>query len=157
VPTGRLPKAVTDGTMAGLLGTAAMSVALLVEIRCTENGSKVVDYDASDHVVVAASKVLRYSPRSRLGRAALFQIVHWGYGSLVGIGRVRLGRALPAAAADAAFFSGCQAMALALFPMLGETPPPWRWRAQPLVSSFVLHALYAATVGAVARRRAGAR
>lgn len=153
MPNGRFTRAVTDGTLAGLAGTAAMSVLMAAELKLVDSGGRVVDYDASDHVVVAASKVLRRRPRSRVGRQLLFQCVHWGYGSLVGTARVALGEVASPVAADALFFAGSQAMALSLFPLLGDTPAPWRWRAQPLVSSFVLHGVYAAVTGLVVRRR----
>ena len=59
-------------------------------------------------------------------------------------------------AAAIAFFLACQGMAWTLFPLLGDTPPPWRWRRSLLVTSVAQHALYAGTVAAVSnefRRR----
>lgn len=131
----------------------------------------VLDYDDSVHVVIAASTLLRHvigwAPGTPRGRQVLFLVVHWGYGSVVGAGHVALQRALRrgrrrvtgstptgerdrrgAPAADLAFFVACQAMALALFPVLGDTPPPWRWGRRLLVTSLVQHAVYAGTVAA---------
>ncbi len=42
-------------------------------------------------------------------------------------------------------------MAFVLFPVLGGTPPPWRWKREMLLSSLGVHALYAGTVVAVSR------
>ena len=48
---------------------------------------------------------------------------------------------------------------LSLFPLLGRTPPPWRWPADVLATSFATHVAYVAGVAAVddassiARRR----
>ena len=52
-----------------------------------------VDFDASNHVVTAATAVLRRTPRTRAGRSALFLLVHWGYGSAVARRLSRLVRA----------------------------------------------------------------
>lgn len=114
---------------------------------------EILDYDDSDYVVVAASTLLRAvtgrAPSTPGGRKVLFLVVHWGYGSVVGVAhrglRSRIGRE---PTAGVAFFVGCQTMALSLFPLLGGTPPPWRWRRDLLVTSLVQHAIYAAVVAA---------
>jgi hypothetical protein len=117
-----------------------------------------VDYDTTGHVVTAASAVLRHRPATRAGRSALFLVVHWGYGSAVGAAypalRTRLGNQ---AAAGGLFYLGCQAMAMTLFPTLGGTSPPWRWRRSILLSSLAQHAVYAATVCVTEEALAGSR
>lgn len=138
-----------------------MTASLAIRARLRPDAQRPIDYDGSDHVVIAAAKVVRWNPSTPTGRAVLFNVVHWGYGSVVALEYERLRRLLGNdVEATAAFFAACQAMALALFPILGETPPPWRWRRGLLVSSFAQHALYAATVAAVSatfRRRRGNR
>jgi hypothetical protein len=42
-------------------------------------------------------------------------------------------------------------MACAMFPILGDTPPPWRWRNDVIVTSAGQHLVYAATTTAVLR------
>jgi hypothetical protein len=115
--------------------------------------TEILDYDDSDHVVIAASSVLRrisgWSPRGPRSRRALFWLVHWGYGSAVGAGHAELRHRLGEPAAGLAFFVGCQTMALSLFPLLGETPVPWRWKPRLLAVSLVQHAIYAVTVAGV--------
>jgi hypothetical protein len=141
------------GTAAGLAGTTMMTATLALEQRVRRGAPGPVDYDASPHVVTAAAAVLHRQPRTAAGRRALFLLVHWGYGSAVGIGYDLLRRRVsdPRLAA-ALFYAGCQAMAMTLFPTLGGTPPPWRWRRSILVSSLAQHAIYAATVAWVAER-----
>jgi hypothetical protein len=149
------------GVLGGTAGTAAMSVAALLRRRhyarrhgvAPEEAGVVLDYDDSDHVVVAASTVLQHvigwAPRSPRGRRTLFRLVHWGYGSAVGAAHVALQHAVRREpAAGLAFFAGSQAMALGLFPVLGGTPPPWAWERRLLVTSFVQHAIYAGAVAA---------
>lgn len=134
---------------AGLAGTTVMTATMRLEHHLRAPGSGPVDYDATGHVVTAAANVLHYRPRTAAGRHALFLLVHWGYGSAVGV-EYRLARRVlgSRAAAVAAFYAACQGMAFTLFPTFGETPPPWRWRRDMLMSSLVQHAVYAVAVGA---------
>ena len=167
------------GMVGGVAGSGAMVLAARLRRRryARRHGiapadiDEILDYDDSEHVVIAASTLLRHvigwAPRSPRGCQALFWLVHWGYGSVVGAGHValqhsprrsrrsvegstptgELGRG-GEPAADLAFFVGCQVMAFALFPVLGDTPPPWRWGRRLLVTSLVQHAIYAGTVAA---------
>lgn len=150
------------GVAAGAVGTAVMTATARLhrEIHDRRRGMRaadeILDYDDSDHVVVAASTVLRAvtgrAPTSPAGRRALFLLVHWGYGSVVGVAHGGLRAGIGGEpAAGVAFFVGCETMALSLFPLLGETPPPWRWRRDLLVTSLLQHAVYAAAVAATTR------
>jgi hypothetical protein len=136
-----------EGVAAGLMGTTAMTLTLWAERRARRRLSGPVDYDASDHVVTAACAVLGVTPSSDLQRKMIFLLVHWGYGSMVGVGYPGLLRITKKkVAAGILFYVGCQSMAFALFPTLGGTPPPWRWRRDMLASSLLQHAVYAGVV-----------
>ncbi len=150
------------GVIAGAAGTAAMTVTgrTYREVYARRRNkapadiTEILDYDESDHVVVAASTVLErvtgWAPRSAAGRRALFWLVHWGYGSAVGAAHAELRHRLDGEpAAGLAFFVGCEAMALSLFPVLGGTPVPWRWGPRLLTVSVLQHAVYAGTVAGV--------
>jgi hypothetical protein len=140
----------------GLAGTAVMTAAIAAETALRPDSDGPVDYDATDHVVLAASKVLgRPPPRSKRGRRHMFNAVHWGYGSAVALAYEPLRRRLGDGQAVVVFYAGCQAMALTLFPTLGGTPPPWRWKRELLASSFTVHAMYAGTVTVVSRTGRG--
>lgn len=143
--------------VAGLVGTTVMTMTMRIEHAVRGPGSGPVDYDATGHVVTAASNALHYRPRTTAGRRALFLLVHWGYGSAVGV-EYRLAQRVLGnrKAAVAAFYAACQGMAFTLFPTLGEAPPPWRWRRDVLISSLAQHAIYAVTVG-VATKQLDAR
>ena len=142
------PASTARGVVAGLAGTTVMTCTLKLESAARHNSSGPVDYDASGHVVTAAARVLHHRPRTGPGRTALFLLVHWGYGSAVGAGYPVLRARLDAPRAAALFYLGCQTMAMTLFPTLGGTPPPWRWRRAILLSSLAQHAIYAVTVSA---------
>lgn len=152
---------IARGVVAGAVGTGAMSLAAVIRRRryARRQGidaseiDVILDYDDSEHVVIAASTLLRHvigwAPRSAEGREALFWLVHWGYGSAVGTAHVGLQHLLGREPGPwLAFFAGSQAMALGLFPVLGDTPPPWRWERRLLVTSFVQHGIYAGAVAA---------
>jgi hypothetical protein len=38
---------------------------------------------------------------------------------------------------------------LTLFPLLGRTPPPWRWPPSVIATAFATHAAYVAAVAGV--------
>lgn len=150
------------GALAGAAGTAAMTgtARLRRALYARHHGiavsdiDRILDYDDSEHVVTAAStvlgSVLGWRPRTPAERTALFALVHWGYGSAVGVGHEGLrGLVGREPAAVLAFYLGCQVMALGLFPVLGDTPVPWRWRRDLLVTSIVQHGIYAGVVAAV--------
>lgn len=148
----RAIRALVRGVAAGFAGTAVMTATaaayawLRGPVRPDHEGvTPVVDFDNSDHVVIAAGTILQHHLSSPAGRHALFHLVHWGYGSAVGIARVLLGRTREPAA-TVVFLLGCQTMACTLFPIAGDTPPPWRWSREQLAVSIAQHAIYATTV-----------
>jgi uncharacterized membrane protein YagU involved in acid resistance len=143
-------RAAARGTTAGLIGTCAMTAGLAVEKHLRRNAPAPIDYDASDEVVTAASSVTdliaHWTPATDAQRRGLFLVVHWGYGSVVGSIYPLLRSRMSERVATVVFFAACQTMAMTLFPTLGTTPPPWRWRRSVLASSVVQHGIYAATV-----------
>jgi hypothetical protein len=146
---------VERGVLAGLVGTSAMTVGYAVEHRIRRSVDGPLDYDDSDAPAVAAARVLcalhvlRGQPGEETSKA-LGLLVHWGYGSAMGLAAVPLLHRARPVAATLAFTGGISVMAGALFPLLGGTPPPWRWKRDVVVTSLVQHLLYAAVVVAVA-------
>ncbi len=105
--------------------------------------------------MIAAARVLRFEPTTTRQRQLLFVLVHWGYGSFVGVGHEVLSRRFgPTPKSTAIFFAGVKTMAFTLLPPLGGTPVPWRWRRDVLATSLVQHAVYAVTTGLVVARLA---
>jgi hypothetical protein len=134
------------GYVTGTAGTAAMTATTAVQKRIRRDQDIPVDYDATRHVVTAASAVIRFEPRTHLQSEALFVVAHWGYGSAVAIGHRALRRRTTSPRAAVLFFAGCQSMAFVLLPVLGDTPPPWRWRRDVMASSLAHHLVYVAAV-----------
>jgi hypothetical protein len=142
-----ITSATARGLACGLTGTAAMTLTAACYARLRGESEQIIDYDTSEHVAIAAATVLRLHPYSAARERALFHLVHWGYGSAVGIAYEVIVHTVPSRRATAAiFFTGCQTMAFVLFPLLGRTPPPWRWKTGVIAISLLQHAVYAATV-----------
>jgi uncharacterized membrane protein YagU involved in acid resistance len=141
------------GVVAGAVGTGAMSVSEWAHLRLRPEVPGPIDYDVSEHVVIAAARVLHVEARTCRQARFLFLLTHVGYGSAFGLlGEVLARTSLQPAWQTAAFFASTETLALVLFPLLGGTPPPWRWRGEPLIASVVQHGVY--TLSAAATRRA---
>lgn len=140
---------------AGVVGTSAMTAGYAVEHRLRPSVRGPLDYDDSETPGVVAGRVLQWlgvlrRPPGREATNALGLLVHWGYGSAMGVAAIPLLRRMRPVPATAAFTVGISVMAGTLFPVLGGTPPPWRWRSDVVATSLVQHLVYAAVVIAVA-------
>jgi hypothetical protein len=140
------------GVMAGFAGTVAMTTGYAVERALRRNVRGPLDYDDSMVPARAAANVLGWADPGPKASRLLGFAVHWGYGSLVGVGAVPLVRSQSAGMAVAGYWAGITLMASTLFPTLGGTPPPWRWRPDFIATSLGQHLVYAGVVVAVLRR-----
>ena len=143
------------GAGAGLAATAAMTASYGLERRLRRSGGGPLDYDDSTVPSHAAMVVLGIHKLDERDQRRLGFLVHWGYGSLMGWPRLLLARRMSPAAATGLYWAGLMVMAGTLFPVLGDTPPPWRWKPDVLATSLFQHAVYAAVAGAVADQLAG--
>lgn len=75
--------------------------------------------------------------------------LRWSYGSAFGVVHVWLRKRLPEPAASLAFGSVLMTMTFSAFPLLGHTPPPWRWHPDVLASAIGSHTAYIATAALV--------
>ena len=76
-------------------------------------------------------------------------ILRWGYGSAFGLWHGTLRRVLPEPWASVVFGGTLMTATFSLFPLLGRTPPPWRWPPSVIATSLATHAAYVTTVAAV--------
>ena len=132
--------------MAGTAGTASMTLAYAVERRL-RGVIGPLDYD--DSIVPGGSSrescTCRTSPTMRPN--ALGLALRWSYGSVFGIWHGVLRRKIGEPGASIAFGATLMTATLTMFPLLGRTPPPWRWPPSVIATAFGTHAAY---VGAVA-------
>jgi hypothetical protein len=135
--------------VAGAAGTAAMTLAYGAERRLRHRGDAPLDYDDSlvpGQIVAAIMHLPHVTEREdrELGLA-----LRWSYGSAFGLAHGALRRRLGEPLASAAFGGILMSATLTLFPLLGRTPPPWRWPADVMATSVGTHAAYVAAVAAV--------
>jgi hypothetical protein len=135
--------------LAGSAGTATMSLAYAAERRLRPAVDGQLDYDDGLVPGKIVASVMHLSQVTARGDRDLGLVLRWSYGSAFGLWHGVLRRVVPEPWAAAAFGTTLMTATLTLFPLLGRTPPPWRWPADVLATSFATHAAYVAAVAAV--------
>jgi hypothetical protein len=137
------------GVVAGAAGTAMMTLAYTVERRLRNRPEQPLDYDDSLVPGQIVASVLHLPSVTARGEYDLGMMLRWGYGSAFGMMHGALRRVVREPWASVIFGSMLMSATLSLFPLLGRTPPPTRWPASVLATSFATHAVYVGTVAAV--------
>ena len=135
--------------LAGSAGTAALTLAYAAERRLRRSGKVPLDYDDSLVPGEIVATVMHLPHVTEREEHELGLILRWSYGSVFGILHGALRRAIPEPWASAAFGGTLMTATLTLFPVLGRTPPPWRWPADVMATSVGTHVAYVAAVAAV--------
>jgi hypothetical protein len=143
-----IARSVFRGVLAGAAGTAAMTLAYAAERR-RRHQSEPLDYDDSLVPGQIVASVLRIPSATDREKAVLGTLLRWGYGSAFGIAYVALRRTAPWPVAALAFGGVLMSATFSLFPILGRTPPPWRWPPDVLATSIGTHVVYVAGVALV--------
>lgn len=136
-------------TVAGTAGTAAMTAAYATERRLRYDHRGPLDYDDSlvpGRIVASVMHLGKVTDKedSEIGLA-----LRWSYGSAFGIWHGLLRRRLREPWASAIFAGTLMSATLSLFPLLGRTPPPWRWPADVMATAIATHVAYVVAVAAV--------
>jgi hypothetical protein len=125
-----------------------LTLSYIAEHRVRDaNGS--LDYDDSDVPGQIVASILHISRPSEDEERELGYVLRAVYGSGFGLIHGVLRRRVGEPVATIAFGGALITMTLTMFPLLGHTPPPWRWPRGYLATCLITHAAYAATVGAV--------
>jgi hypothetical protein len=135
--------------LAGAAGTAAMTAAYATERRLRPRIKGALDYDDSLVPGEIVAGIMHLSNVTDREENELGLALRWGYGSAFGIWHGFLRRTIGEPWASAAFGATLMTATLALFPLLGKTPPPWRWPAPVIATAFGTHAVYVGAVAAV--------
>jgi len=139
------------GALAGLVGTAAMTVGQGIEMRLSGRPPSMVPGQV-------ASKLLFLRPKKKdLPKVSIR--MHWAHGIAQGTMRALVGRTtgLRGPSAGAAHFGMMWSSDAVLYRVLGISPMPWRWTAAELVPDVLHKGLYAmVTSAAYERLRPGA-
>lgn len=131
---------------AGTAGTAALTLFYDTERRLRRRHRGPLDYDDSlvpGKIVASIMHLPHVTARedSDLGMA-----LRWGYGSAFGLWHGWLRRRVGEPRASAIFAATLMSATFSLFPLLGRTPPPWRWPPDVMATCLGSHAAYVAAV-----------
>ena len=135
--------------VAGSAGTAALSLWYDVERRIRRRRSGPLDYDDSLVPGKIVASVMHLGQVSAREDYDLGMILRWGYGSAFGIWHGLLRQRLSEPAAAAVFGGTLMSATFSLFPILGRTPPPWRWPPDVMLTCLGSHAAYVTAVALV--------
>ena len=131
--------------LAGVAGTAALSLSYVIERRV--RGTRQADYDDSLVPGDIVCSILHLHQVTRREEYEAGMALRWGYGSGFGVLHGWLRRRLDEPWASLSFGGVLVSLTFTMFPVLGHTPPPWRWPRGYVTSELLTHAAY---VGAVA-------
>ena len=139
---GRLSTAIGDGLVAGLVGTAAMTISSTVEARLRKRA-------ASSAPARATAKALGIADfDSDLARARFNDLSHWGFGTGWGVVRGVLGASsLSPATATALHGAAVWGNSQVMLPALEIAPPSVFWPKEEIAIDALHHAVYAVATG----------
>jgi hypothetical protein len=144
--------------LAGAAGTAALTASYATERRLRRAHAGPLDYDDSlvpGQIVAAVMHLPHVTGREDRDLGLLLR---WSYGSAFGLWHGLLRRRTGDPLASVIFGATLMSATLSLFPLLGRTPPPWRWPPDVMATSVATHVAYVSAVAAVddrARRLIG--
>ncbi len=135
--------------IAGAAGTTALTLSYAAEHKLRKRRQGPLDYDDSlvpGQIVASIMHLPHVTAREdhELGLA-----LRWGYGSAFGVMHGLLHRRFHEPWAAAAFGGMLMTATFSLFPLLGRTPPPWRWPPDVLATSVGTHVAYVTAVAVV--------
>ena len=132
--------------LAGTAGTAALSLCYALERRLRSRRRGPLDYDDSlvPGQIVASIMHLRHVTASEDRDLGL--LLRWTYGSMFGLWHGLLHRRIAEPWASALFAGTLISATFSLFPLLGRTPPPWRWPADVMATCVGTHVAYVCAV-----------
>jgi hypothetical protein len=126
-----------------------MTLAYATERRLRPNVHKPLDYDDSLVPGQIVAGIMHLPAATAREENELGLALRWGYGSAFGMWHGLLRRRIGEPWASAAFGATLMTATLTMFPLLGRTPPPWRWPPSVIATAFGTHAAYVGAVAAV--------
>ena len=133
------------GLLGGLAGTAAITIAQLVENRVTgpDQSNEMEEVPAE-----AVEQVIGVHPHGKKQKAQMSQIVHWSYGTGWGAFPPLLGAfGVRGGTVTLLHFVALSTTAALLLPALGVAPPPQETPTPKIIAQSLNHFLYALIVG----------
>ena len=143
--------------LAGAAGTTALTLAYRAEHRLRRRHQGPLDYDDSLVPGQIVAGIMHLPHVTGKEDEELGLALRWGYGSAFGLWHGILRRRLGEPRATLIFAATLMSATFSLFPLLGRTPPPWRWPSDVMATCLATHAAYVGTVAAVDSAAAGPR
>jgi len=138
---GELAGAIGKGLLAGLAGTAAITLSQMIEMKITKR-------QPSDAPVKVASQVTGAAPADESQKEKLNNEIHYAYGTSWGIVRGLLGFAgLKGAPATLIHFGAIWATELIMLPKYDAAPPVNEQEPKSVAIDAFHHAVYAIAAG----------
>ena len=140
--TEKLVGSIGKGLVAGLIGTASMTVSSTVEARLRHRKPSSAPARATAEVLGITSFA------DEIAQARFNDLAHWGYGTAWGAVRGLLDAAgLPPRAATAAHAAAVWGSAQVALPALDIAPPALFWAPREIAIDAFHHTVYAITTG----------
>jgi hypothetical protein len=134
---GELGAAIGKGLLAGLAGTAAITLSQMIEMKIT--GRK-----PSEAPVKVASETTGVKPANEEQKEKVSQEIHWAYGTSWGIARGIIGlTGLKGPAATLLHFATVWGTAMVMLPAFKAAPPVTEEDPQAIAIDGLHHAIYA--------------
>jgi hypothetical protein len=138
---GQLGNAIGKGLLAGLAGTAAITLSQMIEMKITKR-------KPSEAPVKVAQQVTDVKPVNADAKEKVSQEIHWAYGTAWGVARGIVGltglKGLPAAAVH---FAAIWGTSMIMLPKFKAAPPVTEEDAQTIAIDGLHHAVYALAAG----------
>lgn len=129
--------------IAGLAGTAAITISQMIEMKIEKRKPSKVPADA-------ASKVLDVKAVNKDKKEKFANEVHWAYGTTWGVGRGVLGLVgLKGIPATLSHFGAIWGTAMTMQPALKVAPPVTQWETKTIIISGIHHLVYTTVAGLV--------
>ena len=132
--------------LAGTAGTATMSAAYTAEHHVRTRVRGQLDYDDGLVPGQIVATVMHLRQVTHKEEHELGLILRWSYGSAFGLLHGALRRTVGEPIASVVFGSVLMTATFSLFPLLGRTPPPWRWPKDVIATSIGTHIAYVAAL-----------
>ena len=133
--------AIGIGVMAGLVGTAAITISQMIEMKIDGREPSMAPVDA-------VSKVLDMEPTAAETKAKVSQQIHWAYGTSWGVARGLISlTGLKGWKATALHFAAIWGTEMVMLPSLNIVPPATEEDAKTISVDGLHHAVYAVAAG----------
>src|SRR5690606_28601491 len=138
---GKFGSALGKGLLAGLAGTAAITISQMIEMKITGRKPSTAPANAATKVLDVKAINVEHKPK-------FSQEVHWAYGTSWGVTRGLLALSgLKGWAATAVHFGAVMGTAMIMTPALKVAPPVKEWGVGGVLKDALHHAVYAVAAG----------